>query len=101
MANLKVALLLRTKTTNGNRPYLNPVMAGNGKIRPLWAVYKNQPTHFPDGIYCPVIPIRIHSRGPISSQRGTQPAHMCGEIQVSRDCEGLPLMKKSQWSGPA
>lgn len=51
MANLKVALLLRAKTTNGNRPYLNPVMAGNGKIRPLWAVYKNQPTHFPDGIY--------------------------------------------------
>jgi integrase/recombinase XerD len=51
MANLKVALLLRAKTTNGNRPYLNPVMAGNGKIRPLWAVYKNQPTHFPDGVY--------------------------------------------------
>jgi hypothetical protein len=51
MANLKVALLLRAKATNGNRPYVNPVMARNGKIRPLWAVYKNQPTHFPDCIY--------------------------------------------------
>jgi integrase len=53
MANLKVTLLLRAKSTNGNRPYLNPVMAGNGKIRPLWAVYKNQPTHFPDDVYYP------------------------------------------------
>jgi hypothetical protein len=37
MAKLKVALLLRGRTTNGNRPYLNPVTAPNGKIRPLWA----------------------------------------------------------------
>jgi hypothetical protein len=51
MANRKVALLLRAKTANGNRPYLNPVTVGNGKIRPLWAVYNNQPAHFPDGAY--------------------------------------------------
>jgi hypothetical protein len=51
MANRKVALLLRVKTPNQQRPYLKPAVAANGKIRPLWAVYNNHPTHFPNGVY--------------------------------------------------
>jgi hypothetical protein len=51
MANLKVALLLRVKTTIQQRSYLKSAVAANGKIRPLWAVCNNQPTHFPDGVY--------------------------------------------------
>ena len=35
MANLKVALLLRVKAPNQERPYLKPALAANGKIRPL------------------------------------------------------------------
>jgi hypothetical protein len=50
MANRKVALLLRAKTRDGRR-YLNLASAANGKIRPLWAIYNNQPTHFPNGNY--------------------------------------------------
>jgi hypothetical protein len=51
MANRKVALLLRVKTTSQQRPYLKPVVAANGRIRPLWAIHNDQPTHFPDGVY--------------------------------------------------
>ena len=51
MANRKVALLLRAKTRDGKRRYLNLALAANGKIRPLWAIYNNQPTHFPKGNY--------------------------------------------------
>ncbi len=51
MANRKVALLLRVKTTSQQRPYLKPVVAANGRIRPLWAVYNDRPPHFPDGVY--------------------------------------------------
>ena len=51
MANRKVALLLRARTRDGKRRHLNLAMAANGKIRPLWAIYNNQPTHFPAGKY--------------------------------------------------
>jgi integrase/recombinase XerD len=52
MANLKVSLLLRAHTAEGQRPYLKPALAANRKIRPLWAIYKGEPTHFPTGTYC-------------------------------------------------
>jgi integrase/recombinase XerD len=51
MPNLTVALLLRAHTPDGKRPYLKPARAANGKLRPLWALYKDQPTHFPTGSY--------------------------------------------------
>jgi hypothetical protein len=50
MANRKVALLPRVKTLHQQRPYLKPALAANGKIRPHWAVYNNQPTHFPNDV---------------------------------------------------
>ena len=51
MANLKVSLLLRAHTAEGQRPYLKPALAANRKIRPLWAICKGEPTHFPTGAY--------------------------------------------------
>jgi integrase len=51
MANRKVSLLLRVKTADGKRPYLNPACAANRKIRPLWAIYQGQAAHFPSGTY--------------------------------------------------
>jgi hypothetical protein len=51
MVNRKVALLLRIKAPGQQRRYLKPALAANGKIRPLWAVYNDQPTYYPHGIY--------------------------------------------------
>jgi hypothetical protein len=49
MANLKVALLLRVTTPNGDRPRLKPALAANGKIRPLWAIYNGTPLNSQTG----------------------------------------------------
>jgi hypothetical protein len=51
MANRKVSLLLRVKTADGKRPYLNPACAANCKTRRLWAIYQGQAAHFPSGTY--------------------------------------------------
>jgi hypothetical protein len=77
MANRKVALLLRVKTSNQQRSYLKPEVAANGRIRPLWAVYNSHATHFPDGVYCR----REIDPSPSRTQKDATPN--CGRLRVS------------------
>ena len=51
MSNRVVTLLLRATLANQQRPYLKPVAAANGAIRPLWALCGGKPTYFSSGIY--------------------------------------------------
>lgn len=51
MPNFTVTLLLRVKTPDGKRPYLQPARSASGKVRPGWGLYKGQSIHYPDGVY--------------------------------------------------
>jgi len=47
MANRRVALLLRGRTTDNKRTsYLNPVVGNSRKIKPGWGVLRGTPTNF-------------------------------------------------------
>ena len=51
MANRKVSLMLRVRTADGKRPFVNPVIGLNGKVKSLWAVVHGKPEHHPEGQY--------------------------------------------------
>jgi len=51
VANRRVTLMLRVRTENNTRPYLNPAVAGNKKIMPMWAMYQGEARHFPHSSY--------------------------------------------------
>lgn len=50
MANRKVSLFIRIKE-GGERPFVKPVIAANGRIRPLCALVDGVPQHRPEGTY--------------------------------------------------
>lgn len=49
--NSSVKLYLRVRMPDGSHPYLKPVIASNGRLRPNYALYKGKSTHFPGGTY--------------------------------------------------
>gem|GEM_PF-268397 len=52
MRTRNVNLLLRIRETDGKRSYKCPVIAANGKLKPLYAVVNGKPEHHPEGVYC-------------------------------------------------
>ena len=46
-----VRLKLRVRLPHGSRPFLDPVFAGNNKLKPGYAALDGKPVHFPDGVY--------------------------------------------------
>ena len=50
MANRKVSLMIRI-IDGGKRPFVKPVYATNGRIRPLYALVDGVPQHRPEGTY--------------------------------------------------
>jgi integrase len=51
MANRKVTLMLRIRTADGKRPFVPPVYAANGRLRPLYALVAGKVEHHPEGVY--------------------------------------------------
>jgi site-specific recombinase XerD len=51
MANRKVTLMLRIRTADGKRPFVPPVYAANGRLRPLYALVAGNAEHHPEGVY--------------------------------------------------
>ena len=51
MGNPKVRVYVRAKLPNGSRPFLDPVYAGNQKLKPGWAVLRGQPQYFEEAVY--------------------------------------------------
>ena len=47
----KVVLLLRIRTRDGKRTYVQPVASGNQHLRALWGIVNNTPEHHPEGTY--------------------------------------------------
>jgi hypothetical protein len=49
---MKVTLLLRCRIAGSqSRKMLKPVVAGNGRIKPLYALVNGKPEHHPEGVY--------------------------------------------------
>lgn len=48
---MKVHLYIRVRLSDGNRQYVDPVYAANGKLKPLYAVVEGKPEHHPEGVY--------------------------------------------------
>jgi hypothetical protein len=48
---VKVRLYVRVQLSDGNRQYVDPVCAANGKLKPLYAVVDGKPEHHPEGVY--------------------------------------------------
>jgi integrase/recombinase XerD len=46
-----VRLKLRVRLPDGSRPYLDPIFAGNNKLRPGYASLDGKPGYFSDGVY--------------------------------------------------
>lgn len=42
---------IRVRLPDGSRPFLNPVLSGNNKLKPLYAVVDGKPEHHPEGSY--------------------------------------------------
>ena len=51
MKNPVVRLKLRVHLPDGSRPYLDPIFAANGKLKPGHALLDGSPTHFPEDVY--------------------------------------------------
>ncbi len=51
MKSKAVRLYLRVHRPNGTRSYLSPVFAGNGRLRPCFALIDGQPQHCPGATY--------------------------------------------------
>jgi hypothetical protein len=47
-----VRLKIRVTLADGSRRYVDPVHAGNGKLKPLFAIITGHPQHHPEGVYC-------------------------------------------------
>ena len=52
MANRRVSLMIRIND-GGKRPFVKPVYATNGRIRPLYALVDGVPQRRPEGTYYP------------------------------------------------
>jgi integrase/recombinase XerD len=50
LANRKVSLMIRIKEGD-KRPFVKPVFAANGRVRPLYAFVNGVPQHHPEGTY--------------------------------------------------
>jgi hypothetical protein len=46
-----VRLKIRVRLADGSRPYLDPVLSSNGKLKPLYAVVGGKPERRPEGSY--------------------------------------------------
>jgi hypothetical protein len=46
-----VRLKIRVRLPDGSRPYLDPLFAANGKLKPDFALLNGKPTHCPGGVY--------------------------------------------------
>lgn len=46
-----VRLKIRVRLEDGSYPFLEPVFAANGKIKPLYALVEGAPKHHPEGCY--------------------------------------------------
>jgi hypothetical protein len=44
-------LKIRVRLSDGSRPFLDPVLSANGKLKPLCAVVRGKPEHRPEGSY--------------------------------------------------
>lgn len=51
MKNPVVRLKIRVHMPDGYRPFLDPVFAGNGKLKPLYAIVNGHIEHHPEGVY--------------------------------------------------
>jgi hypothetical protein len=46
-----VRLKIRIRLPDGSRPFLDPVLSSNGKLKPLYAIVDGKPEHHPNGTY--------------------------------------------------
>ena len=46
-----VRLKIRIRIASGDRRFVDPVVAANGKLRPLYAMVEGKPEHHPEGVY--------------------------------------------------
>lgn len=46
-----VLLKIRIRLPDGSRPFLDPVLSSNGKLKPLYAIVDGKPEHHPNGTY--------------------------------------------------
>jgi integrase/recombinase XerD len=46
-----VRLKIRVRLSDGSRPFLDPVPASKGKLKPLCAMVNGTPEHHPEGVY--------------------------------------------------
>ena len=46
-----VRLKIRVRLPNGSRAYLEPVLASNNKLKPLYGIFDGKPRHHPEGVY--------------------------------------------------
>jgi hypothetical protein len=44
-------LKIRVRLSDGSRPFLDPVLSANGKLKPLCAVVHGKPEYRPEGSY--------------------------------------------------
>jgi hypothetical protein len=47
--NFVVRLKQRVRLSDGSRPYLDPVLSADGKVKPLYAVVDGKAEHHPEG----------------------------------------------------
>jgi hypothetical protein len=48
---VKVRIYIRCRLTDGSHPFLDPVKAGNNKLRPLYALVDDVPQRHSEGVY--------------------------------------------------
>ena len=48
---MKVRLYLRVRLANGNRQFIDPVYAANGRLKPFYAVVDGNAEHHLEGVY--------------------------------------------------
>jgi hypothetical protein len=48
---MKIRLYLRVRLANGNRQFIDPVYAANGRLKPFYAVVDGNAEHHPEGVY--------------------------------------------------
>jgi hypothetical protein len=49
--NFVVRLEVRVRRFDGSRPYLDPALSANGKVKPLYAAVDGKAEHHPEGSY--------------------------------------------------
>jgi hypothetical protein len=46
-----VRIKIRVRLSGGSRPFLDPVLAGNKKLKPFYAIVDGKAVHHPEGKY--------------------------------------------------